>query len=316
MHARQQTAHANLDAVAVDDNPANDRDAPRATPTLDALGEQLGAPSDFVRDAVFVGFDPAAGLDLGQQVASERILAAVPTFVSCVLDAWAAMIEGRRQLVLGFNPAMLSVLVAETLSLRTLNGRYDRVARVSAITRARCEAAARDAQRDARERHGQCARMLKKHMPLATQKDLSLDAATQDTEGPAALAVSLDALGDAVAAWRAGMSPEALCWYAALGFGDAFAPDLHNAATRLRETQADLHALTDPTRVTQRQLDEQDGRVLHLVGTIHLAFKLAARRDPHVIEPDLGELDAVFVRGKADEVPVHPAPPSPPTPPA
>ncbi len=286
--------------------------AAQTPPSLDALAAQFGPPSAFATAQVFAGFGASAGLDQGQQVASERILNAVPVFARDVSSAWTATPEARRRLVLGFTPAMLSVLVAETVTLRGLSERYDRVARLGAQSRSRCEALARDAQRDARDRHAQCARMLKKHMPIELQTRLSLDTATENTETPAALALSLESVAGVLTAWRAAMSADESAWYGSLGFDEGLAGELAACASALRESQADLVAVADPTRVTQRQLDEQDGRVLHLIGVIHLAFRMAAKRDARIVVPDLGELASVFVRANRGGVEeAQPAPPEP-----
>ena len=67
-------------------------------------------------------------------------------------------------------------------------------------------------------------------------------------------------------------------------------------------------ASSDTARVSQREPDEHDGRVLHLVGTIYAAFRQAARSDEGVVLPELGELESVFERASRRRAPDEPAP--------
>ena len=75
-----------------------------------------------------------------------------------------------------------------------------------------------------------------------------------------------------------------------------------------------IAASADLTPATQRELDAQDGRVLHVVGKIYAAFRSAAKDDARVVVPELGRLSTVFERvrskGEAEEAkPAEPAKP-------
>ena len=304
MHARKSAETAKVtavDPVAISHRAANDAGAHDAAlvpqrSTLDVLVVQHGAPSPFARRIAFAGYDAAAGLVQGQQVASERILRAAPVFAQSVTAVWTAMTPARRELVVGFTPAMVTVLLGETVVLRDLDARYDRAAKLTTRSRARCEVLAKDALRKARDHRDQSVRLMRLHVSTAQQKELSLDSADEAAESPAALALTTDAAADAMAKWRASLPADELAYYATMGFTDGLVGALRACAAGVRSTQAELDAVSNVNRVTQRDLDEQDGRVLHLVGAIHLAFRLAAKRDPGVVVPELDELTSVFVR--------------------
>ena len=146
------------------------------------------------------------------------------------------------------------------------------------------------------------------HDALASAKD--------HAETPERLAHSMDAVADWLTRWLATMPAQERALFEQMGFHAAAVSSLRAGAQRIRDTQGDLDALGDDTHVTQRQLDEQDGRVLHLVGTVWTAFACAAREDDGVVLPDLDALATVFDRrrgtsaGEGDGAPKDP--PAPP----
>ena len=75
-----------------------------------------------------------------------------------------------------------------------------------------------------------------------------------------------------------------------MGLNDAQVAALAAAAASIRSTQRDLALVLDDRNVTQRELDAQDGRVVHLIALVFGAFRDATRRDPAIALPDLGEL--------------------------
>lgn len=308
----------------IDREAANDADpelTKPATPrpeTLDALSKRLGAPNPTAARVTFRGYDPAEGLDQGKDVATERILRAVPVFVGSVTALWTTLTDAQRKKVLGYTETFLPVLVAETQKLQALNAQYDRVARLASVSRSHCEAAANEQLREARDLRDQVLRTVSEFVPRSPQS-ATLKVAARGAESADKLAVALDALGDWLSGWLASMPSDEREVCAAMGFDDALAAELRQRAERVRESQADLDAISGDTRVTQRELDMQDGRVLHVVGVIHQAFRSAARRDPTIVAPDLADLDTVFERAprspRATDEDIPAAPPEPVTPP-
>lgn len=266
--------------------------------TLDALVAQHGTPTAGQRMLTFAGYDPAVSLALGQKVASERILRAVPGFVQSAAQSWVALTPAQRARVVGFAPNLLPVLLGETLSLRDLNDRYDRAARIDALSRARAVSNADSTERDARHLYADAYTMVGEYMSAAQWSSLgfaTLPASPADLDR---LTLALDTLAAQIGAWQTTLAPEMREACDEINLGDALVHSLRVAAEDVRRTQSELAGLTATTRVTQRQLDTQDGRVLHVVRMIYTAFRLAARHDRAIVVPDLGEIESVFVRDR------------------
>lgn len=289
-------------------------DGAEERPSLEVLARRLGAPKPVMQRVAFSGYDESVGLEDGRAVASERILQSVPAFVHVVDTTWNAMSEMRRGRVLGYSAGLLPVLVSEAHTLEELNDRYDRVARNASRTRAQCEVAARNAMSDGRETFDESLRAVRRFVPPGEQERAGLDAATDKTDTPAALALSIEMLSDWISGWLSSMSPDEVDVYVSMGFGSELVATLRAKAVAVRETQADLDSLYDENRVTQRQLDMQDGRVLHVFGVVYGAFRAAAKRDDRVVLPPLGELRSFFERWSARRRAEEPADPTPPQP--
>lgn len=267
----------------------------------------------------FQGYNPDEGIVLGRRVATERITSSVPRFVVSVEACWNALSPTRRARVVGYHPGLLPVLVAETVKLRALSVRYDRTARVGAMSRAQCKALAKDALRTGRDRRDAVVRGASCYVATDAQYD-TLSTAKDSAETPERLAQSMEAVAAWLMGWLGGMRADARQVFEQMGFHEASAAALRTGAQAIRDTQADLDALGNATHVTQRQLDEQDGRVLHLVGTIWTAFACASREDEGVVLPDLDALATMFDRrrgrggdrgGVAPQDDSTPKPPSP-----
>jgi hypothetical protein len=267
--------------------------------TIESLRAKHGAPNPVLRRVLFDAFDPDEGLALGRKVASERILTAVPGYAQNVVLSWEALSPERRAKVLGFQPGMVAVLLDETSTLRDSNRRYDARARASAMGREAREAEAREALRLGRAAGEQTLRVALRWTPKAHLTLAPLPGAVEGAQNPDALANTLDTLASWLTVWRRTWSEEDREVYEGVGFVSDLAGSLHASATRVRDTQEVLAAAADTLPASQRELDAQDGRVLHVVELIHNAFQQAARHDAQIVVPDLGELTSVFERAKA-----------------
>jgi len=271
--------------------------------TLDSLQAKHGAPSPVYAALAFSTWDANDGLALGRKVATERILGAVPGFVQSVTISWDALTADQRAEVLGYHPAMLAVLLDETVKLRAVNLRYDARARAEGTSRDARDAAAKDALREGRARCEKVLRSVRQWATPAWLKRQPLPEAVEGAANPDALAATLDTTASWCAAWQAGWTPEERTAYEGLNFGPDLADSLHAAATLIRKTQEVVAAAADLTPATQRELDAQDGRVLHVVEKIYAAFRGAARDDAQVVVPELGALSTVFERVRAKPEP-------------
>lgn len=207
----------------------------------------------------------------GREVATTRILQAVPGFAQQVASCWEALPAELRPRVVGYHPAMLPVLLDETAKLRDVNLRYDARALAEGTQRGTSEAEAREAIRAGRSLGEQTVRIAQRWAPPAYLRLRPLPAQLEGgAANPDVLANGLDAVASWLTGWRGTWSPAEREGYEALQFAPGQADELHGAAARVRETQAVVAAFSDTSPITQRELDAQDGRVLHVVDLIQL----------------------------------------------
>lgn len=263
---------------------------------------------------VFKGYDAEKGLLLGQRTATERILDTAPGFVRSVEALWDSFSHTQRRTLVGYTPAVLSVLLAECAALKVCNSRYDLAAQRSLATRAQRESAARDAMRKGRDLRDQVGATLRTLHGASALSDDGVSRAFSSAETAEDLALRLCDVARYIERTLAAVDAETREAYAALLLDDALVAEIRGQAAEVRATAADLND-TEDMRVCQRQLDLQDGRVLHVIGMIHGAFRGAARRDATMLAPDLGALSPIFERPSGGSPSSPPAPqPVPPSP--
>ncbi len=288
-------------------------EAATASPTLDALRARIGEADATVTAVAFHGYDAQEGLTEGQAVASERILEATPAFVAAIDHTWNTLVLDSRKQVKGFVHGFLATLVTEGMALRDLNARYDREARVAKLSRAECEQAATTTLREGREARDEARSLTKRFVPPSEQAPLEESA--RGAETATEIALGCEMLSNWLARWLGAMPADVRAVYEAMGFDGAMVTGLRTRAAAMREAQENLDALNRTLPVTQRQLDEQDGRVLHLIGIVHAAFRAASKTVKGVAPPPLGALRSYFERPSgrraAADKPADPPAPSP-----
>ena len=192
----------------------------------------------------------------------------------------------------------MSVLLAETVVLRALNDRYDRDAKSDALSRARVVSNARETEHAQRHLYTQALTMVGEFMTAEQWSELGFATLPDAPADADRLALALDTLSTQVDAWYTTLTPEVREACDDVGLGQRLVASLREGATAVRRAQDERAGLSATTRVTQRQLDAQDGRVLHVVHKVYTAFRLAARKDKGVVVPHLGDLESVFVRDR------------------
>jgi len=265
--------------------------------TLESLQRKHGPPRALFVQLAFQTYDPAEGIARGRKVATIRILQAVPGFAQQAAACWEALSPGLRGRVVGFHPGLIAVLLGEAVALRDVNLRYDARALVEGTQRGASEAAAREALNSGRSLFEQTLRIARRWAPTAYVARNPLPAYVEGgAEKPDVLALTGDALASWITAWRATWGEDEREGYESLNFAPDQAERLHAASARVRETQSVVAAFSDTSPITQRELDAQDGRVLHVVDLIQAAFRQAAQADARVMVPELGELASLYER--------------------
>jgi hypothetical protein len=265
--------------------------------SLESLQRKHGPPKGVFVHLAFQTYDANEGIARGRKVATTRILQAVPGFAQQAAACWEALPPELRGRVVGFHPGLIAVLLGEAVALRDVNLRYDARALAEGTQRGASEAAARDALNTGRSLFEQTLRIARRWAPVAYVARNPLPAYVEGgADKPDVLALSGDALASWITAWRATWSEEEREGYESLNFAPDQAERLHEASARVRETQSVVAAFSDTSPITQRELDAQDGRVLHVVDLIQAAFRQAAQGDARVMVPELGELASLYER--------------------
>jgi hypothetical protein len=120
------------------------------------------------------------------------------------------------------------------------------------------------------------------------------------------VAVALDTLSEVVASVLKAATDDTRSAYASIGIDDALAESLQAQAKTLREA-SDVASGGDPSKsVGQRELDLQDGRVLHVITHIYRAFREAHGITATVVQPPLGRLRRLAARPNKPASPASP----------
>ncbi len=267
-----------------------DRSAKTSSPpSLDQLAAFLGEPDEQLRNALFRRVPEGTLVEHGTRVDSPLILEDVPGFVQAGLDGLKRLLPEQRSLV-KLPPGLFALLVDETRMLDRLRADHEAMlAAAAAGTRTEREAALRTAMRAGLALRSVTVSALRNVLGREGMHPIETAIGTGDTASK--LAAGLEELARQV---RQRLRGDAIDRYlfAEFGLDEACAGQLDEAAARVRKLD---EAPAPPDRVvTQRMLDLQDGRVLHLIAMVLRAFRAAHKADGDVPEPDLPTIGWLF----------------------
>lgn len=289
-----------MPTIVMKSNPVNSRDTSFYSAsdrfTLDGLYTIVGSVDERVVKALFAKADQDTMFGEGLRVDSQRILDAVPRFCGQAREIWANLTPQQKRLVVGYTSEFDPVLIRETIILRDLKARHDDRFQACSGSRLRRKVEARQAAQDGITLRDQAVQSLRTMLGRTSPEWVGLEDSIGTAETAEKLARGLEWLSQAMLEVRKSASPELLKLMDLTGLGADYASDLAAAAKAVRDTAAAASLTpTADTRVTQRQLDVQDGRVLYVVGLIYRAFRAANRRNPAILVPELGPLASFFV---------------------
>jgi hypothetical protein len=285
-----------------DTAPSAHTTTPTETWTLDSLAAVIGAPDATQRKLLFRAVTEEKLVAAGRAVDSDRIIDAVPGFVASV----RAIVEKNGAVPIhGYSPKQDAIVVHETVKLRGLKQAFDAQAQQGAGSKASRRAAAREAFAAAITLRDQAYQAV---VPLLTEVEQAEIDASFGTAGSAqelkrgldAVALSVEKL---IAHKEFASELEEMHLHADL------ARQLRERAALAVSTEQASTAATPEHRVTQRELDTQDGVVLHVIGVIYKAFKAASASHPTLVLPNLGALRSLFEHTRS--VPSTPRTPVP-----
>lgn len=273
--------------------PATPRRAPAApqpiTYTLDSLAKLLGAPDATFASRTFRDVREDDLLEQGTRTDSQNILDDVPAFVGSALAIRESLSTAQRSHLL-LPPALLAVLVAEAVALRSDKATHDvQKSRDAGGKVQRDEEAARE------RREGIAARDLVYDglkNALGSGVVPRLDAVVGTAETPEKLAGGMEALAGLIEDLVEKGDHEDVALLESYGLAEERAASLRAKAAKVRAAGA---VTASPTRtVTQRALDLQDGRVLLVIEKVLRAFRAANRVDSSILVPPLGKIAWMF----------------------
>jgi hypothetical protein len=294
--AKKKTA-ARTPAVAV-------KKAPREPAySLDALQKDLGEPSAPLASMALGSRSDEEFLGLGTEFTSADILESVPRFLG---TASAYLASAKSAPVMGVSKGYLALATRESIVLRGMlrdalsNAGGSAVVRRQKLTEATAQA---------RALRDQVLHTLGGLVPAKGKVRDKVLASAGAAPTAETLAVALETLAGVVSSARQAASKAELAAYDELGITGSLGGALNDQAKALREA-ADVASGGNPIKgVTQRALDLQDGRVLHLVTHIHRAFREAHASSATVVLPPLGRLRRLIDKSASRSEPIGPATP-------
>lgn len=258
--------------------------------SLDQLARDLGEPSASLAALALGARSEEDFLALGTEFASTDILESMPRFLG---TAWAYVSSAKSAPVMGVSKGYLALATRESIVLRGML--RDALSNAGGSAAARRQKLAQ-ANADARALRDQVLHTLGGLVPAKGKVRDKVLASAGAAPTAETLAVALETLAGVVETTRHGASKDELLAYDELGVTSNLGGALNDQAKALRDA-ADVASGGNPIKgVTQRALDLQDGRVLHLLTHIHRAFREAHGANPTVVLPPLGRLRRLVER--------------------
>ena len=254
---------------------------------LDQLHQTLGAPSAAITTVLLGSRTEDDFLVLGTSFASSDILDSVPRFLGTAQTYFASSTPAARKRLLGISSDVFALAVSESITLRGKLRDFRSSAGASATTR---RDKLRAAVSESRAKRDQLLSTLGGVVPAKGKLRDKLESSAGPAPTPEEVAVALDTLSDVVVLILKSTDDETRGAYSAIGIDDALAESLQAQAKALRAAD-DVASGGDPSKsVNQRDLDLQDGRVLHVITHIYRAFREAHGITATVVQPPLGRL--------------------------
>lgn len=261
-----------------------------------------------IRNLLVRGRKEESLVTLGARIDSANILGAIPGFFGSVIEIYGELTQAQQDLLTGYSPVLNAILADEALKLEKRKQAFDASGHKGAATRVHSRTAARDAMTKGIAVRDQAATIVRPF--LGEDADV---AALKQQKGTAetyqSLATGLGAIATLIEDQRKS-GPDMAEAMDELKLTAAYVAELRQTARTVEETGKAAEAATPEPRVSQRQLDLQDGVVLHFVTIIYRAFRAGRKRDGSILLPKLGAMAPVVVgyarASKEDEAPVEP----------
>lgn len=248
---------------------------------LEALAKELGpADADALR-AILAGHDEQDLVKLGSGIHTSRIVTDVARLYGEANQFWSQASEQQKKTLKGFSRPLLALAVQQALSLEMLLEQRQSTEQQEGAQAAISEEDARQTSSQGVTLRDQAYTALRESAGRQGTHRAELDAIVGTAETPDALASGLEGLATLLQRWLKEGGDLALRLSLA-SLDEAYAQELSGAARGIRASAAATRRRPASNKVTQSQLDREDGASLVLLGQIIRAFERAHDLDPTI----------------------------------
>lgn len=264
---------------------------PTTPDTLDDIIAHGPSHDAKLRGLIFRHVREDSLLARGQSIDTQDILDSAPDFWNSARGAYAALSEAKRKLILGYSPALDSIFAHDLGVLVGKHKAYLAHSSSSATARARAKKELAQAEEHAMGLRDRVARAARDYLADSSDRDALL-ASKGTAETWATLRDGVSNVAKVLEDLR--KNPEMVALFDAVNLPASLISELRAAGAALDARGKAADAIAPETRVTKRELDVQDGTVLHLVGLIWRAFRDAHNQDETILVPKLGKMAFLF----------------------
>lgn len=257
--------------------------------TLASLGEALGKPDEAFRGLLFRNHPESELYEWGVAATSEDILEDTPRFLTSSLRILASL-PPARQAVVKLPPAIFALMADEAATDAAMLADHSTVADTEMEALKERERKAKQTMSAAIAARNSAVGGLRH--ALGDARVAPIRPAASDASTPVALAGGMRRVSSFITKIIEEGSDDDRTAIDAFGVGEACAEELEAHAKAVLDTTTKTAGTGK--RVSQRQLDIQDGRVLVLMDIVLRAFRLARRTDKAILLPELSRLASLF----------------------
>ena len=277
--------------------PPNKTTQPEPTPTHKYTYSQILAlaPKHNPETLTFIfeNTDPARLLRAGQSIDSRHIFDAAPDFFSSTNSLWETLSADQRDDIFGYSPAYNFVYAHELARLDRVKKKADQAASISEADKIRILGDFKTTMVKGRALRDKTVRALRDHLGKTPARDelLALRGKSDTWQN---LQSGLEKVADVLERHR--KDAQRAKMFDGINLTAALVTRLrdHAAALGPLGEKADIVNTSD-AGAAQREVDQQDGRVIHVVTLIYRAFRDAHNDDPTIGVPKLGGMSGAVI---------------------
>jgi len=277
--------------------------------TLLELAAILDPPDQGRREALYAAASEADLVGMGVRTASERILLDSPAFFDAAYTIYGSLSHEKRAMLTGFSIALLPIGVDEANKLHALHEAQRETARSGGADKAEAVTVLGSRRHDALTLRDNAIRAIRPYLATEEQR-ARLNALRGTADTAQKLADGLRGVAQTLEELRSSSTPAVVALLDEVGLGVAYVKKLQDNSALLMEADRAAAGAPPQRRVSQRELDLQDGRVLHVIGIVFRAFQAGHDSDETILVPPLTRLARLFKGHRPAREEPAPTPPN------